>query len=298
MKYQNTKSKKSRSDAQRKKILLVAIAIIVALACIATILGSLQENMTSQNSEQKTDEQYQLADITAEDGGQNGAFSESTALVGDTGVTIYNFEMFNALDINISELSAPLSAYAETSLVTLDGFNIRYIGCTGGTSGSEFVAWFETNNNIHPYLRMSVLAATLNADRSITITDASEEAYSQAIKNLANASSRSTVDTQAQQVLSEVQFFDMSNAPVEPEDIAVSFKTWKDTYSSSAASVSYVQSSGSTGGINMWFNCDDPNYPYLICQMVDDEFSWTAVDSIGSTKVVAPTNAQPDQSKE
>ena len=51
MKYQNTKSKKSRSDAQRKKILLVAIAIIVALACIATILGSLQENMTSQNSE-------------------------------------------------------------------------------------------------------------------------------------------------------------------------------------------------------------------------------------------------------
>lgn len=291
-KYGKTKAI-SRADAQRKKLIALLIGILVVVGGIGVALSAAQNNMN--NDEQPmTEEQTQMADIVAQDGGVNKELTTSTSPIGDTGAVLYNSDAFAQTGLNPNDLATPPEEWSANSLAVLKGFELRFNGITQGTSNAESFMWFDTNNTEHTYLRV------IHNGTNLSVASVSKEVYDEATKNMYRTQG-STEDAQAIEALSRVQFFDMTNAPVSAEEIAASFDSFNTSGNFGITNVSYVQCSGSTGGINMWFTTNSDSCKYLLCQLKNGSPSWGQVENLGNLNLgqtQAAENAVAGQSGE
>lgn len=263
----------SRSDNQRRKLLALLIGVLVVVGGIGIALSAAQNSI--DNPPELTEEQAQYADTVAASGGTNKELSVSTAAIGQTGATLYNSDAFLQTGLTPNDLAEPLEQWVESSFANLNGLQVRFTGVTQGTSNAESVIWFDTNNTEHTYLR------GVHNGNSLTFSSVSKEVYDEATKNMYKSNASAT-DAQALDVLSRVQFFDMTNCPVSPEEIAVSFDSFNTSGNLGIKSISYVQCSGSTGGINMWFTTDNENCKYVLCQLKAGASSWGQVENLGN----------------
>ena len=276
----------SRSDAQRKRLIALLIAILVVVGGVGVALSAAQNGL--DNPQQMTEEQAQQADTVAASGGTNKELPTSTAPIGQTGATLYNSEAFLQTGLTPDDLAEPLQAWVESSFASLNGLQIRFTGVTQGTSNAESILWFDTNNTEHQYLR-----AVYNGTE-IAVSSVSKEVYAEATKNMYKAAT-TQADAAALEVLSRIQFFDMTNCPIAAEDVAVAFDNFAKSAGLDIKNVSYVQSSGSTGGMNVWFSTDNEQAKYVLCQVKGGNPAWATVENLGSlpTPVTPETNADP-----
>lgn len=271
----NTKSTASRE----KKALAAIIAVIVAAAVAASIALNVVEDRDDARTEAATSETEQVD--TAES--TNTVLTESVANLGDTGIELYNNDVFSRTGVDAQSLGSALSDWCDANSVTAEGLQVRYYGKTAGASTGEVKLWLASNNSSAGHLCATRTMAT-DGDETIAVAAVSDEQFEAACESIAEAGEASGPSSEVQNALSVYSFVSFDAAPCDKEDIAVSLLAFCTSNDVTARTITYQQCEGDAATVRMWCGTDDEEHANIMATYSEGDWSWSPVSAPGSTE--------------